>query len=302
MVTLMRKIKKVIRQPGLVPDWIISPRYMPDRFFLKCQYRLRTGKRLNLDNPILFNEKIQWLKLYDRKPEYTIMADKYEVRKYIEQTIGKEYLIPLLGVWDRFEDISFEELPDQFVLKSTHDSGGFVICQNKKSLDITKIRNFFEERLSKNFYYHAGEWVYKNIKPRMIAEKLMIDESSFELKDYKIFCFNGEPKIVQVDFNRFIGHTVNLYSTQWEYLPLSHHLPTDPNAIISKPQKLDLMLDLARKLSAGKIHVRVDLHSIENKIYFGELTFYNWAGYGRFDPPEWNRIFGDWMILPDLKN
>jgi hypothetical protein len=300
ITNLTIKIKKVLQDPRIIPLKLFQNPLLPDRTFLKLQYRYRTGEKLNFEKPILYNEKLQWLKLYDRKSEYTNMADKYEVRKYISQLIGDEYLIPIYGVWDTFDDIPFDTLPDEFVLKCTHDSGGIKICQNKEKFDTAKGRNFFKRKLGKNYYWRFREYVYKNIKPRIIAEKYMVDESGVQLKDYKIFCFNGEPKIIQVDIDRFTAHKRNLYSLQWEYLPLSLCYPTDPSIIIQRPIFLELMLDLARKLSAGKIHVRVDLYNIVNKIYFSELTFFHGSGYERFNPPEWNRTFGDLMTLPSI--
>ncbi|MDR0304647.1 MAG: hypothetical protein LBH98_07790 [Chitinispirillales bacterium] len=272
----------------------------PDDIYLILKYYSKTGRKLNLKNPVLFDEKLQWLKLYDRQLEYTNLADKYEVRKFVAQTIGEEYLIPNYGVWDNFDEIPFDTLPDKFVLKCTHDSGSVVICKNKSSFDMYKTGSYFKKRLSQNFYWHRREWVYKNIKPRIIAEKLMVDESQTELKDYKIYCFDGEPKIIEVIFNRFTQNPKeNFYSPQWEYQPLATgDYETDPNTVIQKPKRLEQMLDLARKLSAGKIHLRVDFYVINDKIYFGELTFYNAAGNTGFNPPQWDKIFGDWMVLP----
>jgi hypothetical protein len=254
---------------------------------------------LNRDNKdlVLYTEKIQWLKLYDRQPEYTDMADKYNVRNYITQTIGDEYLIPCYGVWDKFEDIPFETLPNQFVLKCTHDCGSILFCKDKTNFDITSAKKHFKKRLSRNFYWRSRQWVYKNIKPRIIAEKYMVDESGTELRDYKIFCFNGEPKIIEVHIDRFSERKSNFYSPQWDVIPLSSYTNAPLDAI-QKPGSLELMLELTRKLAFSKIHVRVDLYVINEKIYFGELTFYPVSGFKNFTPPEWDRIFGDWMTLP----
>jgi hypothetical protein len=267
--------------------------------YLKMQYRLRCKKTLNLKQPKTFNEKIQWLKLYDRKPEYTRMVDKYEVRRYISDTIGEEYLIPLLGIWDKPDDIDFGKLPDRFVLKCSHDSGSVVICKNKNKFDITGAKKKLDGFLKRKYYYHGREYPYKNIKGRIIAEKYMVDESGVELKDYKLQCFNGEPKIIQVDFDRFSEkHKRNFYSLDWVYQPFSLLYPTYPEKIIPKPQSLGLMLSLAKELSQGIPYVRVDFYSIEKKIYFGELTFYHGSGYEKFDPPEWDSILGSWINTP----
>lgn len=297
----LRKIKTVLRHPECLL-WLRVFRLLPDRAFLKIQYRLMTGQKLNLKNPVLFNEKIQWLKLHDRQTSFPNLADKYEVRKYIAETIGEEYLIPLLGVWDTFDEISFDSLPNQFVLKCTHDSGGVIICHDRQSFDISKAGKFFAKRLTTNYYWLGREWVYNKIKPRIIAEKLMIDESNIELKDYKLFCFAGEPQMIQVDFGRFTKHERNLYSTEWKYQHLELYYPTNPQTEIPKPACLDKMIELAQKLSANKIHVRVDFYTIRDKVYFGELTFYHGSGYEKFDPPQWDRTFGDWMELPLCDN
>lgn len=243
------------------------------------------GEKLDLKNPRTFNEKLQWLKLHDRKPEYTKMVDKYEVRKYIKKKIGEQYLIPLVGgPWDTFDDIDFSKLPDQFVLKCTHDSGSVAICKDKKAFDIEVVRKKFNRALKGNFFYGGREWPYKNVKPRIIAEKYMADESGTELKDYKIFNFNGIPKIIQVDYNRFVRHKRNLYSTDWKYMDVAIKYETDPNIEICKPAKLDEMLGMAQSLSQNIPHIRTDFYSIGDKIYFGELTFYHESGFGKFMP------------------
>jgi hypothetical protein len=229
------------------------------------------------------------------------MADKYEVRKYIAEKIGEEYLIPLLGVWNTFEDIDFNSLPDQFVLKCTHDSGGVVICKDKNAFDLKAARKKIVIHLKRNFYWYGREWAYKNIKPRIIAEKFMVDESGTELKDYKILCFNGEPRLIQVDFDRFVKHKRNLYSTEWQYQLVELGYPTYPQIRIKKPESLELMLQLAKKLSFGIPHLRVDLYSIKQKIYFGELTFYHGSGFEKFTPSEWDKTLGDWLELPQDK-
>jgi len=274
--------------------------FLPDKIYIKRTYYRKTKQRINLKNPSLYNEKMQWIKLYDRQPFYSDLVDKYKVRNYVAQIIGEEYLIQNYGVWDTFDEIPFDKLPNEFVLKCTHDCGSVVICKDKATFDFQKSRKFFKKQLAKNYYWKHREWLYKNIKPRILAEKLMVDESGVELKDYKIYCFHGEPKVIGIYFGRFSGEKPkgNFYTPQWEFLNLKTGLKNDPNLIIEKPEWLDKALLLARQLSKGKIHVRVDFYIVENKIYFGELTFYEDAGFIRFEPPEWNQIFGDWMKLP----
>jgi hypothetical protein len=260
------------------------------------------GKRLNLKKPQTFNEKLQWLKLYDRNPLYTQMSDKYSVREYIANTIGEKYLIPLLGVWDSPDKIEFESLPRQFVLKCTHDSGSILICHDKSNFDVMAMKKKIEKRLRYDYYYHGREWCYKKIMPRIIAEKYMADESGTMLKDYKVFCFNGEPKLVEVDIGRFSNHIRNFYSPEWNYQFLENDCPTDPNITIEKPVKLDEMLFLSSKLSIGIPQVRIDWYSIQQNIYFGEFTFYDGNGFNNYNPPEWNKLLGDWVQLPKRQN
>jgi len=260
-------------------------------------YYGETGKRLNIDNPSTYNEKVQWLKLYDRNPFYGTISDKYAVRKYITETIGEEYLIPLLGVWDNVDDIVFDDLPDSFVLKCTHGSGSNIICDNKNDLDYEEAKKKLKKWIKKNWYWFGREWPYKSIKPKIIAEKYMADESGVELKDYKLYCFNGEPKLIQVSFDRFVGHKLNFYDTDWNNLPILFIFPSDPNAPIKKPARLDEMLEISRKFSKGLPHIRVDFYSIENELYLGELTLYPASGYGDFTPDKWDAEIGSWIDL-----
>lgn len=271
---------------------------LPDSLYIRFQYFYYTKGRLNLKNPINFNQKLQWLKIHDRNPLYTIMADKYEARKYIESKIGGRYLIPLLGVWNKFDEIDFEKLPSQFVLKCTHDSGGVIICRDKKNIDIAEVKNKMNKCLKRNYFYFGREWPYKNIVPRIICEKYLVDESGVELKDYKIFCFNGEPKIIKVDFNRFENHKCNIYTIDWELIDFALEYPNEPSICIRRPDKLNDMLQIARILANNMPHLRVDFYSIKDQIYVGELTFYHLSGYGKFSPESYNDLLGSWIDLP----
>lgn len=282
--------KLVSHYPSLIKD---------DRKYIEYIWKHRMNYPLNLDNPQTFNEKLQWLKLYDRKPLYTTMVDKYEAKKYVASIIGDEYIIPTLGVWDRFDDIDFEKLPDQFVLKCTHDSGGLVICKDKSNLDIVAAKKKIEKSLKRNFWMAAREWPYKNVKPRIIAEKYM-SEGDGDLKDYKIINFDGEPKIIEIDYNRFVGHLRNLYTTQWERIKAVIEYPTDEKRDFDKPAVLSQMLALAKQLSKDIPFVRTDFYLVDNQIYFGELTFYHEAGLGKIDPQAFDRELGEWIILPGM--
>lgn len=273
------------------------PRLFPDALFLRIVYYHITGERLHLKKPQKFNEKLQWLKLNDRREEYTALVDKFEVKKHVEKIIGNKYIIPTLAVYDRVEEIDFNALPDQFVLKCTHDSGGVVICKDKKTFDRQAAIDVLRDGLSKNFYLYSREWPYKNVVPRIIAEKYLVDESGKELKDYKIFCFEGEPKIVQVDYDRFSNHRRILFDTDWNRLPFTLGFPTDWECLIPRPKGLEEMLDVARQLSKGIPHVRVDLYNIGGEIFFGELTFYHGSGLEKFTPESWNVKFGNWIKI-----
>ena len=272
---------------------------LPDILYLKLMYQVKLGEKLNLKNPDNFNEKLNWLKLYDRKECYTTMADKYLVREYVAEKIGEEYLIPLLGVYRTTEEIDFEQLPNQFVLKCTHDSASVVICKNKQEFDIEKAKEKLSQALKINYFYPSREWPYKDIVPRIIAEKYMSDESGTELKDYKIYNFGGKPKLIQVDFGRFTKHERNLYTIDWEYINQEIEYPTNPSIQIEKPKCLDEMLKLAEKLAVGLPSIRTDFYVIEDKVYFGEITFYQEGGFARFSSQKYRKELGDLIVLPD---
>lgn len=273
--------------------------YLTDEEYLRRMFEAYSGYKLDLNNPELFNEKIQWLKLYDRRSEYTMMVDKYRVKQYVADKIGEQYVIPTLGVWDSPEDIEFETLPDKFVLKCNHNSGlGMCICKDKSKLNISKVKRNLYKGLKQNYYLTGREWPYKDVPRKIIAEKYMADGEETELKDYKVFNFDGEPRLIQVDYNRFSNHKRNLYSVDWEYIDAQIQYPKDSSVTIRKPDCLNEMLELAKKLSEGYPHVRTDFYIIEGKIYFGELTFYHGSGIEKFEPYKLEKQMGDWLILP----
>lgn len=272
---------------------------MSDEEFLKKAFKIRVGYELNLDNPVTFNEKLQWLKIHDRNPVYTKMVDKYEVKKYVAGIIGEEFVIPSLGVWDKFDDIDFKNLPDQFVLKCTHDSGGVVICKDKNSFNRQKARSILECSLKRNFYWHSREWPYKNVKPRILAEKYMEDAVTNDLRDYKFFTFNGEVKALFIATERQCDEE----ETKFDFFDINfNHLPFTnghPNADIApqKPENFDKMKCLAERLSEHIPHLRVDFYEVNGRLYFGEFTFSHWSGMMPFEPAEWDKIFGSWIEL-----
>lgn len=272
---------------------------IPDRIFLKCSFLERMSYKLDLKNPQTFNEKLQWLKLYNRNPIYTTMVDKYTVKQYVAKIIGDEYIIPTIGVWDKFDDIDFASLPSQFVLKCTHDSGGIVICTDKNKLNIQQTKEKINRSLATNYYLLGREWPYKNVKPKIIAEKYMIDESGYELKDYKFMCFDGRVECVFTCTERFSdsGIKVTFFDCNWERLPFIRHYPAS-NKTISKPKQFNKMIELAKKLSEGIPFVRIDLYEIDNQIYFGEITLYPGNGMEKFTPHEWDYRLGSLIKLP----
>ena len=258
------------------------------------------GYWMNWKHPKTFNEKLQWLKLHDRNPLYTKLVNKYEVRKYITEKIGDNYLIPLLGVWNKFDEIDFNKLPNQFVLKCTHDSGSAIVCKDKNNFDYNSARKKIITKLAHNYYYNEREWPYKKVKPQIIAEKYMEDENG-ELRDYKFFCFDGIVKFLQVDYDRFTEHHRNIYDPNWNLLPFTIQYPSKQNVVIKKPAMFSTMLNIAATLSQNMPHVRVDLYSANGRIYFGELTFYHEAGFGHFSPNAWDKKFGESLSLPPPK-
>lgn len=269
-----------------------------DQIYLQILYFLIFRNRLNLNNVKTFNEKLQWLKIYDRNNKYTLMVDKYLVKKYVSNIINEKHIIPTLGIYNSFNEIDFDKLPNEFVIKCTHDSGGVVICNNKEIFDKKKANNKIKKCLKKNFYYASREWPYKNVVPRIIIEKYM----GCNINDYKIFCFNGKPKFTLVCSNRE-GKKKNtdFYDNDWNLLPFTREKHTNNIYGIKKPKNFERMLEIARLLSKDIPFVRVDLYEINSKIYFGELTFYPSGGFEGFNPKEWDKIIGDMLVLPKVE-
>ena len=302
---MSKRIKKAVSDPALILlymekfhiyDW------MPDEMYLKFKYSLSMHKKLDLVDPQTFNEKLQWLKLHDRRPEYTMMVDKYVVRKYIADTIGEEYLIPLLGVWDKPEDIDFDKLPDQFVLKCNHNSGtGMCICKDKSKLDIDKVRKELAKGLKEDYYKTCREWPYKDVPRKIIAEKYMEDESG-ELRDYKLMCFNGKFVCSFVCSERYSsgGLKVTFFDKDWNVMPFERHYPKS-TVPIKKPKLYNEMISLAEMLSKDISFARIDFYEVKGKLYFGEITLYPGSGFEEFSPEAWDYKLGDLITLPDKR-
>lgn len=300
----MIHVKEYIRQPKRMAVSLLQHygSWIPDKPYIQWMYRLKMGKKLNLKNPTTFSEKLQWLKLYNRKPEYTTMVDKYAVKEYVAKIVGGKYVIPTLGVWDRPEDIDWDLLPNQFVLKTTHGGGnsGVVICKDKASLDKEEVNKKLNCSLKQDIYKVLREWPYKNVPRRIIAEQFIEpDKETNDLPDYKFFCFNGVPKFCQVISGRNTKECIDFFDKEWnhqpfhepKYLPFSDIMPQCPNQYIK-------MWQLAELLAEGKPFSRIDFFNVGDKVYFGEITFFPTSGLGGFDPVEWDSIFGGWIKLP----
>ena len=274
---------------------------LPDSFYIRLKYYHRFGKRLNLHNPTTYNEKLQWLKLYDRRPEYTIMVDKVTAKEYVKDIIGDEYIIPTLGIWDTPQSIDFDNLPDRFVIKCNHNSGtGMYICKNKTQMDKEKVVMQLQKGLMQDYYKTSREWPYKNVQRKIIAEKYMEDEETKDLRDYKFFCFDGVVKALFIATerqNEFEETKFDFFDENYIHLPIRNG---HPNALVppKKPENFELMKKLACKLSEGIPHVRVDFYEANGKVYFGELTLCHWGGFVPFEPEKWDTVFGSWLTLP----
>lgn len=277
----------------------IEDRYssiLSDKTHIKKVYLDRTGKKLNLKNPKSFNEKCNWLKLYDRKPIYTVMADKFLARQYISERIGSNHLIPLLGVWNNADEIDFDALPNRFVLKCNHDNG-VIICRNKADLNIEEVKINLNNRLKRNYYKKNREWPYKDIPRKIICEKLLENSNRENLLEYNVFCFNGVPKFFKVGSVLPDGTLAkDFYDIEWNHLEMN--TGASAGDIFPKPIHYEKLIELAKKLSDGTTHVRVDFYDCDSKLYNGELTFFSNGGHMKFAPEKWDFIWGDCLTLP----
>lgn len=271
---------------------------LSDKSFIKKLYKKRMGKDINLSNPKTFCEKQNWLKLYDRKPIYTVMVDKYLAREFVAERIGEEYLVPLLGVWDKADDIDFSVLPDKFVLKCNHNSD-VTICTDKSTLDVEKVKKKLNEQLKRDYYLSKREWPYKNVPRKIICEKFMENHDGSEPLEYKVFCFNGVPKYILVISGRFHTEepTMDTYNIMWEHTDLINGGPLAGD-VYPKPECFDELCRLSESLSSNTHFLRVDYNYWNNKLYFGELTFFDSAGFEKYKPEKWDYILGDLIELP----
>lgn len=305
---MKKKILRLLKNPSkiLLHSWIACSKYIKsDVFFLKVYYFLALGKKMDFDNPKTYSQKIQYLKLYNNSPVCTQMVDKYGVRELIKEKVGDEYLIPLYGVWSKFDDIDFKSLPNQFVLKTTHDSGSYIICKDKSKLDLKSAKRRLNSSLRRNYFWRGREYPYKNVEPRIIAEKLMTNENGSDIVDYKFYCFNGVPKIMFFASDR----QNKTEETKFDYYDMDlNHLPIKSkgreNAKINLRENkafvesFQQMKELSKKLSDGFPHLRVDLYYIRGDIYFGELTFHDGGGIDQLSPESCDVEWGDMIKLP----
>lgn len=306
MINKIIKIIKYLTNPKKILIALMNLNFLnfiSDKQYLKLKYKLIMGEKLDLDNPKTFNEKMQWLKLYDRKDIYTTMVDKYEVKKYVSSILGEQYVIPTLGIYDSFDDIDFDKLPNQFVIKCTHDSGGLIVCEDKNKLDLKTARKKINHYLKRKYYYVHREWPYKNVKPRIIIEEFMSNNGE-ELEDYKVHNFNGKSKIILVckDRRKKSGLTEDFFDVDWNHLNISRENHGHSSVVIERPVKLDEILELSEKLAKDINFVRTDFYIIDGKVYFGEITFYPASGLKKFIPDEWNKKLGKMLKLPIEKD
>ena len=284
--------------------WLVLNHTLSDKTLLSLKFKKYFHKKMNWDNPQTFSEKIQWLKIYGRTKVNQIMSDKYLVKQYITDRIGAQYVIPLLGVWDKPEDIDFSKLPDKFVIKCNHNSGtGMYICRDKSKLDENTVRKELRKGLHQDYYIGSREYAYKDIPRKFIAEQYMEDAETKELRDYKFFCFDGEPRALFIASGRLQGEecvTFDFFDMDYNHLPFTNG---HPNAKVQpeKPKCFEEMKQLAAKLSKDMPHVRVDFYEVNGRVYFGEFTFSHWGGLMPFEPEEWDYTFGSWIKLPQRK-
>lgn len=274
--------------------------WIPDKLMIRIQYRIKTGRKLNLKNPKRFTEKLQGYKLYYRDPLMTKCSDKYLVRNYVKEKGLSHILNELYGVYDKIDEIDFDNLPEKFVIKTTNGSGTNIICKDKNKLNKEEVIKSLSEWIKRDLYIYGREWSYKNIKPKIIIEELLEEKNNefTGINDYKFLCFNGQPKYIILDVDRYNGHKRNIYDLEWNELSVLTDKP-NINKRNQKPKNLNEMIQIAQTLSKDFPFVRVDLYNINGKIYFGELTFYPWTGYVKFKPDEFDYILGKEFKLPE---
>ncbi len=273
--------------------------FFPDKFTAKRIYKRTFGKKLDLKNPTRLTEKMQWLKLYDRRPMQTICADKIAVRDHVAQKIGKEYLVPIFGIYESADELDLESLPNvPFIIKTNHDSSGGMIVFDKSELNLSEVQMAFRNRLSINYYNVSREWQYKDIRPRILAEQLLVTPNGMPPNDYKIHCFNGRAQFIGVDVKTSDSHHKNYYDPSWNPLGFKWPARRPRGAEVEKPLLLEKVVELAEKLAEDFCYARIDFYIVDNQIYFGEITFHASGGFGCFSPSDWDERWGERLALP----
>lgn len=273
---------------------------LSDKKYCSIVLYSRTGKFPNYKHPLGFNEKMQWLKLYNRKPELTQLVDKLYAKKIVSSVLGSDYVIPTLRIWNSIDEIDFSELPNQFVLKCNHD-GGVIICRNKKSFDFESAKKELSKRISTNYFDHAREWPYKNIKPVIFAEPYVKDRNNDNLPVYKFLCFNGSPRIIQtIQNDKTSNETIDYFDLEWNLLDLRQNYENSPHPF-EKPKLLKQMIETANQLCKGYPFIRIDLYQVNDSVKFSEFTLFSDAGFESFHPDYWDRKLGSWITLPEAK-
>ncbi len=294
----IKKLKKIFGK-NVIAFFYRSLWFLSDKSFIELIYRLRMGKRLNLDNPKTFTEKLQWLKLYDHNPMYTIMADKIGMRRFVEERLGCGYTVPLVGVYDGFKEIGLEKLPSQFVMKTSHDSGSYIVCRDKAAFDFKAARKAMTRSLRRNYYKRTREWQYKDIVPKIVVEEFLSDGNE-ALTDYKFFCFNGKCEFLYIMPDTDRSSPQAILDAEFRKLPFG--MEDNPaSSMPEKPSCFEEMKRIAQVLSHGIPFLRVDMYLVNGKVYVGELTFYHYGGYIPFSPPEWDEKIGDLLDLDGVK-
>lgn len=304
VIKVINKIIKYIKNPGFILLRLdnLGLIRLSDKKYIELTFKEMMGYKLDLNNPQTYNEKLQWLKLHDRKDIYSTMVDKYEAKKYVADTIGEEYIIKTLGVYNKFDEIDFNDLPNQFVIKCTHDSGGLCICKDKKNFDIEKARKKINKSLRNNYYRMWREWPYKNVKPRIIIEEYLEDHEYHELRDYKFFTFSGKVELMFVASNRQgKGETYfDFFDRKYNHLDIINGHNMNPECP-KKTKKYEEMIKLAEKIGKNLNHARIDFYDVDGKIYFGEITFFHWGGFVPFEPKKWDKYLGNMIDISKVR-
>lgn len=300
---VVRRTKHFIENPSRMLTKLMvrhCPELVPDKQYIQYLWEQKMDYPLDLKNPRTFNEKLQWLKLYDRKPEYTTMVDKYRVKQWVADRIGEEYVIPTLAVYQSVDEIDLEKLPDQFVMKCNHDSGSVVICRDKDSFDLDAVKRRLGKAMKRNYYWNCREWPYKKVLPKIIAEEYLEEKNSYSISDYKFFCFNGLPKMMYVSKGLENHETaaMSFYDMNFDLLDCKRKDFKPCDGMVCKPMNFEKMKDFAGILSCNVPHLRVDFYEVDGKLFFGENTFSTNGGWIPFEEKRWDVLMGEWLELP----